>query len=108
MNMVFVIILVATIAVSYYGFQNTTFFERYKFNVGAVQKGDYIRLVSSGFLHADWQHLILNMVSLFFFQGLLIRSIGSVLFLVVYFGAMIAGSLFSWYLYQRQWYYSAI
>ena len=48
------------------------------------------------------------MVSLFFFQGLLIRSIGSVLFLVVYFGAMIAGSLFSWYLYQRQWYYSAI
>ena len=108
MNIVFVIILVATIAVSYYGFQNTTFFERYKFNVGAVQKCDYIRLVSSGFLHADWQHLILNMVSLFFFQGLLIRSIGSVLFLVVYFGAMIAGSLFSWYLYQRQWYYSAI
>ena len=107
MNIVFVIILVATIAVSYYGFQNTTFFERYKFNVGALQKGDYIRLVSSGFLHADWQHLILNMVSLFFFQGLLIRSIGSVLFLVVYFGAMIAGSLFSWYLYQRQWYYSA-
>ena len=48
MNITFIIILVATIAISYQGFNNPTFFNRYKFNVGAVQKGDYVRLLSSG------------------------------------------------------------
>ena len=38
MNITFIIILVATIAISYHGFNNPTFFNRYKFNVGAVQK----------------------------------------------------------------------
>ena len=37
MNITFIIILLATIAMSYYGFNNPTFFNRYKFNVGAVQ-----------------------------------------------------------------------
>ena len=65
MSISFIIILVATIAMSYYGFNNATFFNRYMFNVGAVQKGDYVRLISSGFLHANWEHLIFNMISLF-------------------------------------------
>ena len=37
MNITFIIILVATIAISYQGFNNASFFNRYKFNVGAVQ-----------------------------------------------------------------------
>ena len=62
MNITFIIILIITVAISYYGFNNSAFFNRYKFNVGAVQKGDYVRLVCSGFLLADWQHLIFNMI----------------------------------------------
>ena len=108
MNITFIIILVATIAISYHGFNNPTFFNRYKFNVGAVQKGDYVRLLSSGFLHADWQHLIFNMISLYFFQDVIISSMGNLMFLLIYFGSMLLGSIFSLSIYKRQPYYSAI
>lgn len=108
MNITFIIILLATIAMSYYGFNNLTFFNRYKFNVGAVQKGDYVRLVSSGFLHANWEHLIFNMISLYFFQDVIIGSMGNLMFLLIYFGSMLLGSVFSLYIYKKQPYYSAI
>ena len=108
MNITFIIILVATIAISYQGCNNASFFNRYKFNVGAVQKGDYVRLLSSGFLHADWQHLIFNMISLYFFQDVIIGSMGNLLFLLIYFGSMLLGSIFSLRIYKRQPYYSAI
>ena len=108
MNITFIIILLATIAMSYYGFNNSTFFNRYKFNVGAVQKGDYVRLVSSGFLHANWGHLIFNMISLYFFQDVIIGSMGNLMFLLIYFGSMLLGSVFSLRIYKRQPYYSAI
>ena len=108
MNITFIILLLATIAMSYYGFNNPTFFNRYKFNVGAVQKGDYVRLVSSGFLHANWEHLIFNMISLYFFQDVIIGSMGNLLFLLIYFGSMLLGSVFSLYIYKKQPYYSTI
>lgn len=108
MNITFIIILLATISMSYYGFNNPTFFNRYKFNVGAVQKGDYVRLVSSGFLHANWEHLIFNMISLYFFQDVIIGSMGNLMFLLIYFGSMLLGSVFSLCIYKRQPYYSAI
>ena len=101
-------ILVATIAMSYYGFNNATFFNRYMFNVGAVQKGDYVRLISSGFLHANWEHLIFNMISLFFFYEVVTDSMGELLFVFIYFGSMLLGNIFSLQIYKRQSYYSAI
>ena len=108
MSISFIIILVATIAMSYYGFNNATFFNRYMFNVGAVQKGDYVRLISSGFLHANWEHLIFNMISLFFFYEVVTDSMGELLFVFIYFGSMLLGNIFSLQIYKRQSYYSAI
>ena len=108
MTISFIIILIATIAMSYYGFNNATFFNRYMFNVGAVQKGDYVRLISSGFLHANWEHLIFNMISLFFFYEVVTDSMGELLFVLIYFGSMLLGNVFSLQIYKRQSYYSAI
>lgn len=108
MSISFIIILIATIAMSYYGFNNATFFNRYMFNVGAVQKGDYVRLISSGFLHANWEHLIFNMISLFFFYEVVTDSMGELLFVLIYFGSMLLGNVFSLQIYKRQSYYSAI
>ena len=108
MSISFIIILVGTIAMSYYGFNNATFFNRYMFNVGAVQKGDYVLLISSGFLHANWEHLIFNMISLFFFYEVVTNSMGELLFVFIYFGSMLLGNVFSLQIYKRQSYYSAI
>jgi rhomboid family protein len=105
---IFFILLIATIGISMYGFNNPSFFERYMFNIRAVQGGDYIRLISSGFLHANWEHLIFNMISLYFFQDLIIYSLGIFIFLLIYLGSIIVGNLFSFYIYRHQPYYSAI
>ena len=107
-NILFYSILIATIGISYHGFNNQDFFRRYMFNVRSVQKGDYLRLLSSGFLHAGWEHLIFNMISLFFFHRSIIYEMGASVFMLIYLGAIVFGNLFCLYIYRHQSYYSAI
>lgn len=107
-NILFYSILIATIGISYHGFNNQDFFRRYMFNVRFVQKGDYLRLLSSGFLHAGWEHLIFNMISLFFFHRIIIYEMGASVFMLIYLGAIVFGNLFCLYIYRHQPYYSAI
>ncbi|EJL71829.1 rhomboid family intramembrane serine protease [Chryseobacterium populi] len=109
MNAVVLIIIAVTCIISYMGFNNTSLFEKYKFNVGAITgRKEYIRLISSAFLHADFMHLFFNMLSLYFFQGVVIYFFGNIGFLIIYFGSMILGNLFSLLIYKKQPWYSAI
>ena len=107
-DVVFFGILIVTIGISYYGFTHEVFFRRYMFNVKAVQGGDYIRLLSAGFLHAGWEHLIFNMISLFFFHKVILIGMGVDVFMLIYIGAIVFGNLFCLYIYRHQPYYSAI
>lgn len=109
MNTLLLIIIAATALISYFGFNNPQFFEKYKFNVGAIlNRKEYIRLISAGFLHADLMHLLFNMMTLYFFAPIVVQAFGGVGFLAVYFGSILLGNLFSLYLYKNQYYYSAI
>lgn len=109
MNIVLLIIIAATAIISFIGFQNPSVFEKYKFNVGAINGNkEYIRLISAGFLHADWMHLFFNMMTLYFFGPIVVEAFGEIGFLIIYFGSIILGNLFSLYLYKRQGWYSAI
>lgn len=106
-------ILIATIAItaliSFYGFNNLAFFEKYKFNVGAVlHRKEYIRLLSAGFLHADIAHLIFNMLTLYFFGPIVIGTFGDLGFLIIYIGSILLGNIFSMFIYKKQSWYSAI
>ena len=102
-------LIVITCGISIYGFQNQDFFEKYKFNVGAIQSRiEYIRLLSAGFLHGDFMHLFFNMLALYFFAPIVLGAYGEIGFLVVYFGSILLGNLFSLYIYKHQSYYSAI
>jgi membrane associated rhomboid family serine protease len=58
-----------------------------------VDAGDWWRLVTSGFLHRDPAHLLLNMVGLFFLGHLLEPRLGAVRYLALYFASLLAGSL---------------
>ncbi|MDN5396141.1 MAG: rhomboid family intramembrane serine protease, partial [Chryseobacterium sp.] len=69
---------------------------------------EYIRLISSAFLHADFMHLFFNMLSLYFFQGVVTSFFGNIGFVIIYFGSMILGNLFSLMIYKKQPWYSAI
>jgi membrane associated rhomboid family serine protease len=58
-----------------------------------VDQGDWWRLVTAGFLHADPIHLLLNMVVLYFLGQLLEPALGHVKFAALYTASLLAGSL---------------
>ena len=103
-----IVLIIANIAFSYKGFTNPLFFDGYKFEVDKILiKKDYLRLVSSGFLHVSWMHLIVNMVSLYFFSGIIESSLGVLQFLIIYFASLIGGNLLSLFINKNHGDYSA-
>lgn len=109
MNPIVLIIIAVTCIISYMGLNNTRMFEKYKFNVSAINnKKEYFRLISSAFLHADFMHLFFNMFSLFLFQEIVMAFFGNIGFLIIYFGSLLLGNLFSLLIYKNQPWYSAI
>jgi membrane associated rhomboid family serine protease len=44
----------------------------------------YYRLLTAGFVHADYMHLAFNMITLYFFGGILEQAIGSERFIALY------------------------
>lgn len=108
MNLVLLAIIILTVVISMKGFQDFSFFEKYKFNVASVQRGEYIRLISAGFLHGSWSHLIFNMLTLYFFAPIVFQAFGTIGFLIIYLGSMLLGNAFCLYLYKSQSWYSAI
>ena len=103
------ILIVANIVFSYKGFGNETFFDGYKFEVDRILiNKDYKRLVTSGFLHVSWTHLIFNMLSLYFFSGLVESNLGGVKFLIIYFASLIGGDLLSLYIHRNHGDYNAV
>jgi len=103
-----IIIIAANVLISFKGFNDYSFFERYKFNVGSIIRGEQIRMFSSGFLHANQQHLIFNMITLYFFADRVIYELGQFNFLIVYIGSLIMGSLLSFYFHKNEYQYSAV
>jgi membrane associated rhomboid family serine protease len=109
MNPIVLFIIAITCIISYVGLNNINIFEKYKFNISAINnRKEYIRLISSAFLHADFMHLLFNMLSLYFFQGAVTMYFGTVGFIIIYFGSLILGNLFSLMIYKNQPWYSAI
>jgi membrane associated rhomboid family serine protease len=58
-----------------------------------VADGDWWRLVTSGFLHANIMHLALNMMVLWFLGSQVEMALGRLRFGIVYFGSLLGGSL---------------
>lgn len=108
LQIITIIIIGANILISYKGFQDYGFFEKYKFNIGGIKRGEQFRMFSSGFLHIDTQHLLFNMLTLYFFANSVIREVGSFKFLLIYLVSLVAGSLLSLYFHKNEYHYSAV
>jgi membrane associated rhomboid family serine protease len=108
LDLVTIIIIAANVIISYKGFGDFGFFEKYKFNVGAVRRGEQFRLFSSGFLHIDNAHLFFNMFSLYFFADIVINDLGIFSFLIIYIGSLLLGNLLSLYFHKDEYHYSAV
>jgi len=108
LDLVTIIIIAANVIISYKGFGDFGFFEKYKFNVGAVRRGEQFRLFSSGFLHIDNAHLFFNMFSLYFFADIVINDLGVYSFIIIYIGSLLLGNLLSLYFHKDEYHYSAV
>ena len=58
----------------------------------AVADGEYWRLLTAGFLHAGFFHLVFNMFSLYILGTMLEPAIGRLRFALIYFVSLLAGS----------------
>ena len=108
MNTVLIAIIVVNVLISYKGFNDLSFFRKYEFHVGSIRSGEQIRMLSSGFLHADMMHLIFNMLTLWFFAPVVINHLGSFSFILVYFGSLIFGSLLTMIFHKNDYGYRAV
>lgn len=102
------IIIVITALATFMGLSNVAFFDRFKFNISKIKSGEQFRMITSGFLHADWFHFAFNMFSFWSFANFLTQEFNTTSFLLIYFGSMIIGSVLTYYIHKDEPYYSAI
>ena len=63
-----ILLIIITSAISILAFNNREIFDKLQLNPNSVyHKKQWYRVISHGFLHADWAHLFVNMFVLFFF-----------------------------------------
>lgn len=110
------LIIIFTVVLSISAFQNYTLFEKALFRPWLMkQSNEWWRWISSGFIHKDYGHLIVNMLSFYFFGSVVegyfadISGTGNgILFLVFYLSALVVSSMFDYHRYQDQYGYSAL
>lgn len=101
-------LIAVNLVVSLKGFNDMTFFDRYKFGIGAINAGQKERMLTSGFLHVDFTHLLFNMLTLYFFADVVINGFGPAKFLGIYLISLLAGSLLALFFHKNEPYYSAV
>lgn len=75
---------------------------------GLAQRGEYVTLVTSGFIHADLAHLLFNSFTFWAFGFGLERHIGTPRFVVLYAVGLLSSSAATWLIHRRQPGYSSL
>jgi membrane associated rhomboid family serine protease len=102
-------LILINILVSYRGFKDTAFYDRYDFEVDKVLVyKEYKRLVTGGFLHVGWMHLLFNMLGLFFFSAPVAGGLGGISFIIIYFASLAGGHLLALFIHRNHGDYSAV
>jgi membrane associated rhomboid family serine protease len=114
------ILIIFTALVSIPAFNNQEWFSKLQFSPYQVyHRREIHRLLTHGFLHANWMHLIVNMMVLFFFGPAVEQFLRQILspemqhwsrlvFLLFYFAAIVVASLISLFKYRDNIWYNAV
>lgn len=103
------LIIVVIAFTTYKGLSDTMFKEKYIFHTDAILMGkEYHRMITSGFLHGDWFHFAFNAVALSSFGAFAMYAFGTIGFLFLFFGSMIAGSALSLFVHRNHGDYRAL
>ena len=94
-----------TVVVSWYSFDKPQILTKLLLNPYAVLRNrEYYRFITSGFVHANFSHLLWNMFSFYFF-GMVVEyyfeylfgGMGSLLFIVLYLSAIVISDMPSYF-----------
>jgi len=113
------IIVIMTSIISYQAFSNMAMKQKLIFHpVSIKERGEYYRFLTSGFLHGDFGHLLINMYVLYIFGEYVELSfmrpdifgptMGRILFVLLYFGAVVVSSIPTYFKHQNNNYYMAL
>ena len=102
------VVIAVNALVSFKGFSDKSFFNKYKFNIADIKGGAKHQIFTSGFLHVDAGHLFVNMLTLYFFANVLIFHLGSVSFIIIYLGSLLLGNLLSYFFHKDDYHYTAV
>lgn len=108
LGLVTLIIIGLNVLISYIGFKDTSFFDKYKFNTAQIRRGAKYQIFSSGFLHVNTSHLLVNMLTLYFFANVVIFALGAIGFLSIYLFSLILGNLLSYFFHKDEPHYTAV
>ncbi len=86
------LIVLSVVVVSASAFSNPARLERLiLIPARVVEKKEYYRLLTAGWVHGDVAHLLFNMLSLYFFAGIVEQALGTLGFLLLYVSAIVVG-----------------
>jgi len=108
-------LIAVNIIVSMIGFSNPNFVNKFIFwPYRQARENQQYRFITSGFLHADWMHLLFNMLTLYFF-GRIIEGLfegaglgGKISYLLLYFLGLIVASIPSYQKHKNNYSYRAL
>lgn len=111
-----IILIAITVAVSYAAFKSPALMDRLQFNASKIYyKKEYHRLVTHAFLHANWEHLFVNMIVLFSFgkaiESYFKYSFGAnhiAYYFLLYFGGILISNLYALFKHRRNYFYNAV
>ncbi|RZJ94635.1 MAG: rhomboid family intramembrane serine protease [Hymenobacter sp.] len=97
------VLLGLTVAISVYAWSNPEVLEKGMLDPYLMSRRNdqWYRFITSGFLHADWGHLLFNMFTFYSFGGVVLTyfgqqfgsSNGTLLFLLLYLGGIVVSDL---------------
>ncbi|MCS6934772.1 MAG: rhomboid family intramembrane serine protease [Chitinophagales bacterium] len=109
-------LVIVTSAISVLAFYNPQWVEKLIFHPYEIwRKNEWHRLVSCSFIHADWIHLIFNMLALYSFGvmvedvfGALFPGFGVTLYVLMYFGAVALADIYNLFTRRNDYYYRSL
>ena len=102
------ILILFNIYFSFKGFNDIKFFKKFFFKINDIKNGEYYRLISSGFLHVDNQHLLFNMLTFYFFGDIVLNFLGIFWFYILYIFCLFSGNILSYFINYQNNNYSAV
>jgi len=109
-------IILVTVVFSVLAFNKTELMARYQFNAYMIShRNQWYRFLTGAFLHADWMHLIVNMLVLWsfgeateFYFKLGLGKFGPLAYIGLYFGAIFTSSISTYRKHKNDHWYNAV